>query len=77
MMRCEEERREEEITATPPPVQSDQSPDEDPHEKDAIRCGERPFERNAVLPDDDNSSISESLNILAADDYEEYGDDPV
>jgi len=31
----------------PPPVQSFQSPDTDPHEKDAIRCGERPFERNA------------------------------
>jgi hypothetical protein len=38
--------------STPPPVQSDQS-DEDPHEKDAIRCGERLYERNAVLPDDD------------------------
>jgi len=31
----------------PPPVQSVQSPDTDPREKDAIRCGERPFERNA------------------------------
>jgi len=30
-----------------PPVQSVQSPDTDPREKDAIRCGERPFERNA------------------------------
>ncbi len=30
-----------------PPVQSDQHADTDPHEKDAIRCGERPFERNA------------------------------
>jgi hypothetical protein len=30
-----------------------ESPDTDRHEKDAIRCGERPFERNAVLPDDD------------------------
>jgi hypothetical protein len=30
-----------------PPVQSDQDADTDPHEKDAIRCGERPFELNA------------------------------
>jgi hypothetical protein len=30
-----------------PPVQSFQDADTDPHEKDAIRCGERPFERNA------------------------------
>ena len=28
-------------------------PQEDPHEKDEIRAGIRPFERNAVLPDDE------------------------
>jgi hypothetical protein len=32
---------------TPPPVQSDQSPDTDPHENDESRAGIRPFERNA------------------------------
>jgi hypothetical protein len=31
----------------PPPVQSFKDADTDPHEKDAIWCGERPFERNA------------------------------
>jgi hypothetical protein len=37
----------------PPPVQSVQHADTDPHEKDESRAGIRPFERNAVLPDDD------------------------
>ena len=31
----------------PPTVQSDQSPDTDPHEKDEIRAGIRPFQVNA------------------------------
>ena len=32
---------------TPPPVQSVQNADTDPHEKDESRAGIRPFERNA------------------------------
>jgi hypothetical protein len=31
----------------PPPVQSDQHADEDPHEKDESRAGIEPFERDA------------------------------